>query len=143
MTYKKRVETLRVLVGGNQALAGSARLSAIYGEFNLLAGSRRNQSSSGWLLCVLHTTRALDTSLAELLKAKNWQVQSHSIGAYLTELQKRSVLTHSERSLYQAQVGDKRNKYMHEAGAMPQKLEADHILSHMHACLESVLRNCP
>ena len=45
----------------------------------------------------------------------------------------------TEKAGYETGIVKKRNKYMHEAGAMPDQLEADRILSEMHACLTVVL----
>lgn len=143
MTYKKRIDTLRVLVGGNQILASSGKLNALYGEFNGISASRRRSGHGGWLLSVVHTTRALDTSLSEIIAGMNWSAAGHSLGGYLKVLEDRSVMEGSQRSRYQKVIVDKRNRYMHEAGAMPQEMEADRLLADMQECLESVVRRVP
>lgn len=124
------------MAGGSKHLKTSTRLSAIYGELNRLESANRLSSDRGWLLAVLHTTRTMDTTLSELLAAKGWKgPQSHSLGSYLHDLATNNALNAGERNHYQSVVVKKRNKYMHEAGAMPQKKEADLILSEMQTCL--------
>jgi hypothetical protein len=137
--YKKRVETLRILAGGHSILSASSKLQAIYGEFNRISTSRRRNTPDAWLLTVLHTTRALDTCLSELLSGKGWMTATKSLGAYLKELESRNVLTPRQRTAYQRSVVVKRNKYMHEAGATPSNLEADRVLTDMHQCFVDVI----
>ncbi|MGV9540179.1 hypothetical protein [Nocardia beijingensis] len=40
-----------------------------------------------------------------------------------------------------SEIVDKRNRYMHRAGAMPNRLDANSILNEMDACLSFVLAN--
>jgi len=129
---------MRIISGGHPLLSQSSKLSLIYGEFNKVRVCFRRKNSDGWLLGVLHTTRALDTCLSEILVAKNWVPKGKSLGGYLKELRDRSVLSSFERNLYQKDVVDKRNVYMHEAGATPSSIEADRILTDMHACFAVV-----
>ncbi|WP_143517093.1 hypothetical protein [Pseudonocardia sp. MH-G8] len=140
MTRRKRIDTLRLLVKGNGLIAGSTKSQTIEGELRRLDAVQRRRNADGWLLSVLHTTRVLDTTLAVLIKAKGWPTTKFSLGSYLVELDKRSVLTSREQSSYQRRIVKKRNKYMHEAGAMPHGLESDRILTDMQECLEQVLR---
>lgn len=138
MSYKRRVDTLRILAGGNPILSRSNRLTAIYGELGRIATIRRRNAPDGWLLAVLHTTRALDTSLSELIDAKGW-TNHRGLGGYFRELEARGVLTSNQRQAFRNNLANKRNKYMHEAGAMPSNLEADYLLAEMHHCLVVVL----
>jgi hypothetical protein len=137
--YKPRVETLRILISGHPALTASARLNDITNELRLIATSSRFPRRSGWLLAVLHTTRALDTTLSEVLAFRSWRSRSPTLGSYLVELRNRSVITTTERIHYQAAVVDRRNTYMHQAGTIPTRIEADSILAEMHACVAVVL----
>jgi hypothetical protein len=140
MPNKRRIETLQVVVSSHSGLTNSLKLTQITGEFARILAAARVPKHNGWLLTVLHTTRALDTTLSELIKHKGWSTNdTHSLGAYLKVLRTHNVLTNAERNQYQGEVADKRNKYMHEAGAMPQQLEASTILNEMHACLSLVL----
>lgn len=138
MPYKKRVETLRILIGGHPTLVGSPRLGDIVKELNRLTASGRFPTRN-WLLAVLHTTRALDTTLFEVVRIKGWANKSSSLGGYLHILYNNTILSWSEKKHYQIKVVDERNKYMHQAGAMPSKIDADGILAEMHACVVRVL----
>jgi len=89
---------------------------------------------------MLHTTRALDTTLREVLAHKGWLEPKHTgLGSYLIEFKQMSVLTEGERSKWQGSIVDKRNKFMHTAGAIPTQLENDAIQSEMEACLTIIL----
>ena len=140
MSQKKRAETLRILVKGHSALTSSARLADILGELERIGVSGRFAARSGWLLTVIHTTRALDTTLCEVVKSKGWWNQNQqSLGAYLRALHHHNILSQIEKSYYQTNVVDVRNTYMHQAGAIPNKIEADTLLTEMHACITDVL----
>ncbi|MEV6060364.1 hypothetical protein AB0L62_10180 [Nocardia asteroides] len=135
----KRVDTMRVLVGGHASLNASSKLTAITGELRRIVAIERSGRKDAWLIKVLHTTRALDTTLSEVIAAKGWPTATPSLGPYLSALFKNGIITAAQRDSYQKTIVYKRNKYMHEAGAMPTKLEADSILSEMHACLVVIL----
>jgi hypothetical protein len=139
LTYKQRVNLLRVLVDGHPIVRSSPKLSQIVGEMNRITASVKVPKNNGWLLSVLHTTRTLDTTLCEIVKYKGWQVQAPSLGRYLSVLCKNGVLWPPEKNDYSDKIVKKRNRYMHEAGAMPSQLEADGLLSEMHACLTLIL----
>ncbi len=143
MSKKSRVVTLQVLVSQHHALQGSAFLAAIIGELNRVIAADRVAKHNGWLLKVLYTTRALDTSLREIIACKGWDPSSdaRSLSQYLKVLAGNSVVTPDQRNTYEKSLAHKRNKYMHEAGAMPDQLEAGQILNEMHACLSIVLAN--
>lgn len=141
---KPRIDTLRVLVSAHRDLKNSARLTAITGEFSRILSVDRIGGHNGWLLTVLHTTRALDTSLREVVDRHGWRGPSKpSLGAYLADLSRHHVLNAAERQHFQQKIVDKRNKYMHEAGAMPTKLQADAILGEMHSCFLVILGRIP
>lgn len=138
MTAKKRVETLRLLIGQNSVLSNSVKLVALYAELNRLLAIRTAKHDSRWLLSVLHTTRALDTSLSELRNAKGWG-SGTSLNDHLTVFTKHQILYTAELTAYRNEIVYKRNKYMHEAGATPDQLEADRILREMEGCLSVVI----
>lgn len=138
MSRPSRVKTIQMITSGSKNLKGSPKLSAILGELNRVELAGRVKGDRAWLLAVLHTTRALDTTLSELIADKGWGTDMHSLGDYLKELDKRGVLMQGERKQYQKDVVHKRNKYMHQAGAMPQKQEADFILREMETLLTAV-----
>jgi hypothetical protein len=139
MTYKARVDTLRLLVDGHYILRSSSKLSLITGEMNRIIASGNLPKHNGWLLSVLHTTRTLDTVLSEIVMFKGWTANPPSLGSYLKALSVNGIIWPHERTGYESSIVRKRNKYMHEAGAMPNQLEADGILSEMHACMTVIL----
>lgn len=139
MSYKGRVDTMRLLVDSHHILHSSSKLNMIAGEMNRIVAVRSLPRHNGWLLSVLHTTRTLDTVLSEILSYKGWTASPPSIGGYLKSLVGNGVIWSHERAGYEASIVKKRNKYMHEAGAMPDQLEADRILNEMHACMTVVL----
>ena len=143
MTYKRRVKTLRILIGSHRCLVSSSKLNNIVGELNRIDATDKLPQGNGALLAVLHTTRALDTTLSEVIAFKGWMPRGQALGDYLIELRKQSYLSAGERDLYQKSIVVKRNTYMHEAGAMPSKMEADKILSEMHTCMSLVLGRIP
>lgn len=139
MRDKKRVDTLRILISGHSALATSPKLNIIVGELNRISASSRQPGSNGWLLKVLHTTRSLDTTLSELLQFKRWTASRSSLGSYISAFSLNGILRLPEKQRFENDIVRKRNRYMHEAGAMPTQIEADKILSEMHACVAMIL----
>lgn len=142
MSKNTRLDTMRLLASVHPALRNSPVLTDIVHELNRIAAAERSDKTDSWLLKVLHTTRALDTSLSEVLAHKGWTpTGKFGLGAYLIELEKHSVLTPRQQSDFKKAIVDKRNRYMHRAGAMPNRLEANSILNEMDACLSFVLAN--
>jgi len=140
MSTKKRVDTVRILISTHPLLKNSPKLTDIVGELNRVHASTNTPQHNGWLLKLLHTTRALDTTLRELLIKKNWApADKFSLGSYLHVLRKQNVLSQSETQSWTNSIVNPRNKYMHSAGAMPNQLEADAILGEMEACISVVL----
>lgn len=86
MSYKSRVDTLRILIDSHYTLSGSPKLSQIVEELNRITLSGRMPRHNGWLLAVLHTTRALDTTLSEIVRFKGWVARPPSLGRYLRVL---------------------------------------------------------
>jgi len=141
MSAKKRIETLAALTSSHRTLINSPKLAQILGELNRIVQAERAPTTYAWILKVLHTTRALDTSLAEVLAHQGWSIgdDNPSLGVYLKTFEKKRVLTPTQRLAFRQAVADKRNLYMHQAGAMPSPTEADKILSEMDACLALIL----
>ena len=136
-----QLNTVMMLATGDPALVNSPRLADIIGEFNRIATADRASRDHRWLLKILYTTRALDTCLREIIKHKRWNSQNdeYGLGYYLKVLARNGALNEQLRRSYQKDVVDLRNRYMHSAGANPDKLVADRILSEMLACLSAVL----
>lgn len=138
MSRKKRTETIRIIISGHPILSRSSRLSAILGEMNRIIDAGRVPRHNGWLLTVLHTARTLDTVLFELVQHKGWGDKSN-IREYLLALERNRVINGTERQGYNLLIVRPRNKYMHDAGAMPNQMDAHKLLSEMETCLSIVL----
>ena len=97
------------------------------------------------LLQVLHSTRALDTTLGEFLRLNSVKLKSPTLGSYLYAFRDNSFggrkpISELERVQYQKKIVKLRNKYMHEAGEMPENdLEVMTLLAEMQSCLARVL----
>jgi len=140
MSHKKkdRLDTLRVLIGSCPYLYNSPRLADIYGEINRIASSDQVPRHNGWLLAVLHTTRTLDTVLSEIVRCKGWTAHTPNLNGYLVVLRNNGIVFSSEKRGYDLELVHVRNKYMHEAGAMPRLIDANKILNEMHACVMTI-----
>ena len=140
MSTKNRVDTIRILIGGHSSLSSSSKLTDIIGELNRVTAASKIPKHNGWLLGLLHTTRALDTTLREIVEGNGWLAPQHqSLGGYLHALETNNVITDNERSEWMRLIVEKRNVYMHRAGAMPTQLETDAMLSEMEACVAVVI----
>ena len=144
--YSRRVQTVRALVAGSVIAANTIQMTAIDLELEEAAKTVRiPQPSRRRLLQVLHTTRALDSSLREFL-AVHQVPPGNSLGSYLKRLRDNNAhpviapLPAASRTRFQTRIVDLRNRYMHEAGAFPAtKGETMQLLSEMHECLVEVL----
>jgi len=139
MSRKKRIDTLRVLISGHTILGVSTKRNALIGETNSIDTSSRVKGRNGWLLQVLYTTRALDTCLATVATARGLAAHPPSLGEYLKVLRSHSLISETERAMYQANIVTHRNRYMHSAGEFPNQLEADDLLAEMQGCLATIL----
>ena len=105
----------------------------------VLKGSRKR------LLQVLHSTRALDSTLKEFTDMHGCCPSPPSLGSYLHALKSgncstRARISEAERRHYQAKIVTPRNEYMHEAGRAPvDDSEVLSLLAEMEACLQRVL----
>jgi hypothetical protein len=101
MSRKRRIATLRVLVRGHPMLKNSPKILNIVSEVNRIESSGRLSNPNGWLLAVLHTTRALDTTLSEIVRKKRWPIGRYpGLGAYLSTLEDHKVIKSHENAQY-------------------------------------------
>ncbi len=134
---------MQSLVAGSP-VSGTGRHADIQAEFDeVLLARRVLKRPRKRLLQVLHSTRALDSTLKEFTKLHGCQPSSPSLGRYLYALKdgcaSLETISDQERQRYQAQIVQLRNKYMHEAGEMPaDDSEVLTLLADMHACLQRV-----
>lgn len=149
--HRARVRTLQALVAGTQCLAAHPQHSAIQAEFSEVYAVRRiRRSARRRLLEVLHSTRALDTTLAAFVthhgcRMSNGKVPK-ALGQYLYALRDHSVgglgtLAEAHRKQFQTGITNRRNRYMHEAFAFPvTDVEVRSLLAEMDNCLTVVTR---
>ena len=143
--HRRRIRALQALVAGS-ILASDSLYPQIDEEFaevyRVRLVRRRNRRR---LLQVLHSTRALDSSLKVFVTIFGLSPRNPSLGAYLWELTNHNQsrlgnLPEADRRRYQSEIVDLRNEFMHEAGAFPpddQQIKV--LLSDMHSCLCQVL----
>lgn len=122
--------------GNRQAEAAAARVHTEW-EMERNSNTIISDTDRAELNRVLHSTRAFDTGLRLFLdKYNHTSADSHSIANYINDLQRGVTPATGFRQLngnippkIQAEVTDKRNKYMHGAGNFPTKAETDFIVS--------------
>ena len=136
---------MSMLVSGAPDLGGV--VAAVTAEFAQASRVRRMlPEERRRLLQVLHATRALDTTLSEVVRVRANPVvhQPHSLGQYLDVLAgpgtRSGTLPHQDRVLYKRTIADVRNRFMHEADSYPESHELAALLGQMTACLAKVLR---
>jgi len=145
-TSRRRIRTIQAIVAGCPAIGGAPIHTLIDTEFNEVHRARwvriRDRRR---LLQVLHSTRALDSSLKTFLNYHNCP-QGNSLGGYLWSLTRhqsatlRTRLSGTARHHFQQEIVDKRNRYMHEAGSYPgNAAEVENLLSEMQDCIATVV----
>lgn len=143
-TTKKRIDTINAIVTGS-SIANEHECNLVLGEFNeVYRCTKISQKNRKHLLQVLHSTRGLDSALSAFVRINSLHVQVPALGGYLKSLTEHSnpalnSLSQAERSRFQREIVNIRNKYMHEAGSFPnQEQVVTNLLSEMHACLSRV-----
>jgi hypothetical protein len=149
--HKARVRTLQALVAGMPCIAAHPNLPSIKSEFAEVYAVRKvRRATRRRILEVLHSTRALDTTLATFVGHHGCRMTGNrapkSLGQYLYALRDHTIsglgqLTEPHRHRFNSNIAAPRNRYMHEAGAFP-ALDSDlqQLLSEMDTCLTVVFR---
>lgn len=142
---KQRVQFMQSLVAGSP-VSGTPKHSDIQAEFDeVLLVRRVLRKPRKRLLQVLHSTRALDSTLKEFINLHGCSSSPSSLGQYLYALRNGDCpplgqICEHERLHYQTEIVDLRNTYMHEAGLMPTNdSEILTLLGEMQSCLQRVL----
>lgn len=141
----KRTATIEVLMTGCKAAPAGAEGVRLAEEHRHLRKADAISSPRRELLLVLHTSRLLDTFLANFVAYHHVTYQGPpAMGSYLKGLcgHKRpnlSCLPEPRRRLHQEHVVKWRNVFLHQAGRFPSKKQADELLSSMHVCLADVV----
>lgn len=135
---------MEALVQGS-AVAASPDHHQIQAELAAIRNSMAVHGRRRELLQVLHTTRALDSSLRAFLLQRHVPLNgAAALGGYLTRLANHGAngvgqLSERRRASFQATIVDPRNRFMHSADAYPTRWEADRLLNEMYSCLSEVL----
>ena len=117
----------------------------VHEEFELVFECARvRRLDRRWLLQIIHASRALDTTLAQFTSL-NGRRGNGTLGGYLVWLRHdlrpaHRRLPEPERRIFQNAIVNVRNRYMHQAGALPANVvEVTDLLDEMDACLSRVL----
>ena len=144
-THIRRIRAMQALLAGSP-ISYRAAYPTIIGELNEVSQAGKiKRNGRKQLLQVLHSTRALDTSLSELIAHYGIHVRTAALGSYLYGFSNHRVaglsqLPLAQRNHYQYAIVNKRNFYMHCAGAFPaNNAEIRTLLAEMQSCLIDVL----
>lgn len=143
-SQQDRINTIVALINSCPSLS-SANINKLKTEFrqvidvDSVTPIRRRH-----ILKILHSTRALDSTLKGVLDHHSIRNGKHSIGQYIMQLANHSSsalgrLSPSERSKYQREIADIRNKHLHTADSYPSNDdEVNNLISEMHALMTRV-----
>ena len=134
---KNRINTIVALLNSNPNLSNGnlnkvkAELRQVIDVHSITPTRRRN------LMKVLHSTRALDSTLNAFVSFHHIKNNANSIGQYLVQLtnhnlQHLATLSPSERSRYQHSIARLRNMHLHTADSYPaNEQEVNTIIAEM------------
>jgi hypothetical protein len=144
-TQKQRIATIIALINSS-AFNTISTINKIKAEFrqvievdSVTPPRRRN------ILKVLHSTRALDTTLKGFLDYYAIRNGEHSIGQYLVKLNNHphtslDKISRTEKDKYQLSIATKRNVHLHQADSYPaNESEVNEIISEMQALMSRVV----
>lgn len=142
-TRTSRTTAMKAIIAGSVVPAHDS--GVIQREFDEVERVRRIRVlKRRHLLQVLHSTRALDSFLSAFALYHGCRGRSKSLGGYLNALERHrssniSQLPSGTASYYQGTIVNKRNLYMHEAGAFPaSSTEINTLLSEMHNLIVTI-----
>lgn len=143
-TQQDRINTIIAIVNSTPSLT-SANINKLKTEFkqvinvDVITPPKRKH-----ILKILHSTRALDSTLREILDYYGIRNGKSSIGQYIYQFKNHShstlgKLTQSERDKYQSIIADIRNIHLHNADSYPKNDgEVFQLISEMHALIARV-----
>lgn len=148
-SYKKRINTINTLIAGSD-IQYSPNFASIILEFQETDNCKKiRKINRKYITMILHSTRALDSSMAYFLQHNsirnyrngNRAITARSIGQYIDALalhnnNQLNRITQQERTNYKNRIANIRNNFMHTAGAYPTNSnEVNNLLSEMHSLL--------
>lgn len=143
-TQKDRINTIIAIINSCPSLT-NANVNKLRTEFkqvidvDIITPPRRRQ-----LLKILHSTRALDSTLRAILDHYHIRNGKHSIGQYIDQFTNHTLatigrLTPSERIKYHREIANIRNTHLHNADSYPRNdSEVYRLISEMHALITRV-----
>lgn len=141
---RSRIRTIQTLLAGS-VIANDVSFVSILDELDEVLRSRRVlRRKRKQLLQILHSSRAVDTSLKVFVGHHAGAQQELALGTYLTRLATgvgtlQKLPTNSAKR-YKRNIVKPRNYYMHSAGAFPaNEQEILIFLSEMHACVVEII----
>lgn len=142
---KKRIETILALLNAEAFYTRSIR-NKIRAEFNqvievehITPARRKN------ILKILHSTRALDSTLKSFLDHYGIRNGKHALGQYLIQLayhndHRIGKISNNERAQFQNSIVNHRNTHLHQADSYPSNdSEVSQIICEMETLLSRVL----
>ncbi len=141
---KAEIQTITTILEAT-SIADDNNFSKIKSELNeVISDHKLKKQGKKNLLKIVHTTRALDTSLKVFLTHHSILDNAHSLGQYLYRLRDHNnndvgTITENQRRLYQTEIVDLRNDYMHNARKIAtDESEVNNLISNMHILLKTV-----
>jgi len=143
-TQQDRINTIIAIVNSNPSLTTS-NINKLKTEFRqVIDVDSITPQKRKHILKILHSTRALDSTLKAILDHYRIRNGKHSIGQYITQLTNHSLttlgkLSVSERAKYQREIADIRNTHLHNADSYPKNdREVNQLISEMQALITRV-----
>lgn len=141
--YKRRISAMQALVAGT--VIAKDHTVTIKNEFEEVRKVEKMKPlPRRRLLQLLHSTRALDSFLRGFTDFYGIRGSNHALGEYLNCLGTHTnphlnKLPNGRAKYYRQKIVDRRNIYMHKAGAFPNnEQEILTLLSEMQSCLAEV-----
>jgi hypothetical protein len=141
---KNRINTIVAILNSNPNLSTGnlnkvkAELHQVIDVHSILPTRRRN------LMKILHSTRALDSTLSSFLSFHQIKNRASSIGQYLVQLRNHNSqnlgnLSASERDKYQASIAKLRNTHLHTADSYPaNEREVNELIAEMQTLIARI-----
>jgi hypothetical protein len=143
-TQQDRINTIIAIVNSCPSLT-NANINKLKTEFRqIIDVDTISPPKRRHILKILHSTRALDSTLKAILDYYNIRDRNHSIGQYITQFTNHTLptlgkLSSSERAKYQREIADIRNTHLHNADSYPRNdSEVYQLISEMHALISRV-----
>lgn len=142
---RSRHQLMQALVKGAPLYGVDPLMQAVNRELEELGRcTRLSPLTRQRLLQVIHASRALDTCLSAVLRAKG-VAPNHGIGKMLHQLRTlppatRGYLDHAAASAFVSSNANPRNRYAHRAASFPTSTqEVDRLVAEVHACMCIIL----